>query len=92
MMTKWSPQNDDPVMTLAAIRWYAISIEKLAQDIYVTRKGLYPEAETILREAFHALGRVRKTMSMAQADEEGCPPGYVNCNGACLPDCDPMEY
>ena len=92
MIKKWSPDNDQPVMTLAAIRWYTMSIEKLANDIYITRKTLYPEVELALRTAFESLGRVRKTMSVQQADEDGCPPGYVNCNGACLPDCDPMEY
>ena len=91
-MKTWSPQEDNPALTLAAIRWYTVSIEKLATDIYVTRKARYPEAQEILSRAFRELGRIRKTMSQAQADEEGCPPGYVNCNGACLPECDPMEY
>ena len=91
-MSKWTPQDDQTALTLAAIRWYAISIEKLATDIYITRKSLYPDAEAILNQAFEQLGRVRKSMSLAQAEAEGCPPGYVNCNGACLPDCDPMEY
>ena len=91
-MSKWTPSEDQAALTLAAIRWYATSSEKLASDIYITRKSMYPDAEAILKNAFRELGRVRKSMTHAMAEEDGCPPGYVNCNGACLPDCDPMEY
>jgi hypothetical protein len=83
-------QNDQAALTLAAIRWYVNSLEKLANDIYITRRTMYPEVEAILRRAFRDLGVVRKSMSLQAG--EACPPGYVDCNGVCLPDCDPMEY
>lgn len=84
------PQDDQVALTLAAIRWYTMSIEKLSNDLYITKRELYPEVEGILKNAFRELGKIRKSMSAVAA--EGCGPGYVNCNGICLPDCDPMEY
>lgn len=91
-MSKWTPQQDQTALTLAAIRWYTISLEKLANGIYITHPERYPDVSEILQRAFRELGRVRKTMSAVAPGDEGCPPGYVDCNGACLPDCDPMEY
>lgn len=89
-MSKWIPQEDQTALTLAAIRWYAISLEKLSNDLYVTNRELYPEVEAVLKRAFRDLGAIRKNL-MAR-EEDGCGPGYVNCNGICLPDCDPMVY
>ena len=100
-MSKWSPQNDDPALTLAAIRWFGLSIEKLAMDLYVTDRKRYPEVKYVLAEALKALGRMRSESKGGQppptanaADyEDGCAPGYVNCNGICLPECDRIaEY
>jgi|SRR5688500_15183174 len=111
-MSKWTPQNDDPALTLAAIRWYGMSIEKLAMDLYLTNKEQYPSVKDILSTAVTELGKLRgycapnaekagsqsapvpKMMSLqAEGDEDGCGPGYVNCNGICLPECDNIaEY
>ena len=137
-MSKWTPQNDEPALTLAAIRWYAMSLEKLAADLYITNREMYPEVRAVLSTAFKELGRLRgycvpdaatgdaskagtskgkrwpagrwadqlqaesyassggaptpKPMSLS-ADSEGCAPGYVDCNGVCLPECDNLgEY
>ena len=89
-MSTWNAEDDQAALTLAAIRWYVTSLEKLANDIYITRRGAYPEVQAILQRAFRELGGVRKSMSL-QAGEM-CPPGYIDCNGICLPECDPMEY
>jgi len=91
-MSTWSPQDDQTALTLAAIRWYAVSIEKLATDIYITNKALYPEARAVLDQAFRDLGQIRKSLQSAQMTEQGCPPGYEDCGGVCLPSCDPMTY
>jgi hypothetical protein len=100
-MSKWTPQNDDPVLTLAAIRWFAISLEKLAMDLYVTDRERYPEIKDVLAEALKTLGKMRdkceggkRPKSANAADyEDGCGPGLVNCNGVCLPECDRIaEY
>lgn len=89
-MSTWKAGDDQAALTLAAIRWYVNSLEKLANDIYITRRAMYPEVETILQRAFRDLGAVRKGMSLQAG--EACPPGYVDCNGVCLPECDPMNY
>lgn len=128
-MSKWNPQDDEPALTLAAIRWYAMSLEKLATDLYLTNREDYPAVQGVLSTAFKELGRMRgycvenarsKTpvqrvpagrwadqlveskvedgqkpqirKFMLSADD-GCGPGYVNCNGICLPECDNVaEY
>jgi len=129
-MSKWTPQTDEPALTLAAIRWYAMSIEKLATDLYLTNRDEYPAVQAILSSAFKELGKLRgyciegaqgkgakarrpagqwadqlvaethagggglpKPKAFSAAAEDGCAPGYVNCNGVCLPECDNVaEY
>lgn len=91
-MSNDSTRDDQTALTLAAIRWYAISIEKLANDIYITKRDKYPEIETILRHAFRELGEMRQSLSSVGVGEEGCPSGYQNCDGVCLPVCDPIVY
>jgi hypothetical protein len=145
-MSKWTPQNDEPALTLAAIRWYGLSIEKLATDLYLTNREMYPDVKEILSTAFTALGQLRgycipeaengeagataasktgkgrwpagrwadrlraegatyasdshplpKPLNVAGeqggSSEDGCAPGYVDCNGVCLPECDRIaEY
>lgn len=84
-MSKWTEQNDQPALTLAAIRWYAMSIEKLAQDLYVTRPSMYPSVQAALDKAMANLEALRTPLT-SQA-EGGCPPGYEYCGGICLPAC-----
>ena len=100
-MSKWTPQNDDPALTLAAIRWFGLSIEKLAIDIYVTDREKYPDVKYVLAEALKKLGQMRgdckggnpPKKANAADYEDGCAPGLVNCNGICLPECDRIaEY
>lgn len=88
-MTEFRQDADQAAYALAAIRWYVISLEKLSNDIYVTDKAKYEQVLGVLKSAFKEMGGVRKSLAVAM---EGCPPGYVNCNGACLPDCDQMLY
>ena len=75
-------------MTLAAIRWYAMSIEKYAMDLYITNRAQYPEVKAILDGALESLEQVRAQMT-ATVQDAGCPPGFKDCNGICLPDCVP---
>ncbi len=88
-MTELRQNGNDAALALAAIRWYVLSLEKLGNDIYVTDRGKYNEVLSILKVAYRDLGKVR--MSLAAAAED-CGPGYVNCNGVCLPDCYEMTY
>lgn len=86
-MTDYRQDGDQTAYALAAIRWYTISLEKLANDIYITDKARHEEVLRIFQSAFREMGAVRKSLAMV-----ACPPGYVNCHGACLPDCDEMLY
>lgn len=94
-MSEWTPQTDEPHMTLAAIRWYALSLERLATALYVTDRSRYSEVRQILGKALTDLAALQgvpqpPTMAMAAADggDDGCPPGFVRCDGVCLPQCD----
>lgn len=75
-------------MTLAAIRWYAMSIEKYAMDLYITDRAQYPAVKAVLDNALESLEQLR-TQQSSLLQEAGCPPGFRNCNGVCLPDCLP---
>ena len=85
-MSEWTKENDQPALTLAAIRWYAMSIEKLAQDLYITQPSMYPSVQAALDKAMADLEALRKQLT-SQASGGGCPPGYKNCDGVCLPTC-----
>jgi hypothetical protein len=84
--------QDEVALKLAALRWYAISLEKLANDIYITDREKFHRIDEILKHAYRELAAVRKEFTKAATDEDGCPPGYVNCDGICLPDCESMNY
>lgn len=85
-MSESTEQNDQPALTLAAIRWYAMSIEKLAQDLYVTRPSMYPSVQAALDKAMADLEALRQPLT-SQAESGECPPGYERCAGFCLPIC-----
>jgi hypothetical protein len=87
-MSEWKAEQDQPAMTLAAIRWYAMSIEKYAMDLYITNREQYPAVKAILDNALESLEQVRSQQSV-MAEDAGCPPGFKNCGGICLPDCVP---
>jgi hypothetical protein len=89
-MSDYTPQ-DETALRLAAIRWYMLSLEKLSNDIYITDRTKYDAVSDILKTAFHALGDIRKQMA-SEVSAAGCGPGYVNCDGICLPDCDRLFY
>lgn len=87
-MSDWKIDQDQPAMTLAAVRWYAMSIEKYAMDLYITDRAQYPAVKAILDNALASLEQARAEMT-ATAQDAGCPPGFKNCDGVCLPDCLP---
>jgi hypothetical protein len=81
--TDWAPSPSD-VMNLAAVRWFALTIEKLATEIYITDRALYPSLKEVLKHAVDDLNRVRQPL----VGDEECPPDYVMCDGLCVPMCD----
>lgn len=76
-------------MTLAAIRWYAMSIEKYAMDVYITDRTQYPGVQAALDAALASLEQMRAQMTATARDTSECPPGFENCGGVCLPSCLP---
>ena len=87
-MSEWNEQSDQPALTLAAIRWYAISIEKLAADLYVTKPAQYPAVQAGLNKAVADLEALRTQLKAGgEVANGGCPPGYRNCGGLGLPSC-----
>jgi hypothetical protein len=74
-------------MSLAAFRWFANTIENFAIELYATDRMSYPEIEGVLRNTLKELKRTRKAF-MVSEEENGCPDGYVLCNGVCAPSCD----
>ena len=87
-MSEWSKDQDQPAMTLAAIRWYGMTIERMSTEIYVTDPSNYPQMKDALDAAVTALEKIRVTATAA-ATSGACPPGYRNCDGVCLPKCPP---
>ena len=89
-MSEWTKDQDQPAMTLAAIRWYALSIEKLSTEIYATSASAFPQVQGALNDALSALEALRAPRTAAlRAGSEGCPPGFKDCDGVCLPKCPP---
>ncbi len=90
-MSEWTKEQDQPAMTMAAIRWYALSIEKLSTELYVTNPGNFPQLQQALNDALTALEALRapraSAMTAMSAMDSVCPPGYKDCDGICLPKC-----
>lgn len=97
-MSQWN-ENDEPALTFAAIRWYAMSLEKLAADLYITDRSRYPAVKAVLAQALNQLEALRPQQppqraatlagaAVAASDGGGpCPPGFEFCGGLCLPSC-----
>lgn len=82
---KWQADPDDAIR-LAALRWFALEIEKLAIELYASDKTTYRAMEEILIGTVKQMGDL-STKLMLQEDE--CPEGYVLCkDGLCAPMCD----
>ena len=83
----WQAEPDDAIR-LAALRWFALSIERLAIEIYASDKTQYGELEQVLRRALKHMGNL-VTRDVGEEDEDSCPIGYELCrDGLCAPMCD----
>lgn len=83
---KWEPSMKDAT-SLAAFRWFANTVENYSIELYATRPELYPEIEHVLRHTLRHLANLKGINSIS-AEENGCPDGYIWCNGVCAPSCD----
>lgn len=82
----WVPEPDDAIR-LAALRWFALEMERISIEVYATDKRKFAKLEKILRKALRMLGDVHEPLH-AMSDEE-CPDGYIRCkDGTCAPSCD----
>jgi hypothetical protein len=84
-MRTWEPSTND-AMSLAAFRWFANALENASVEVYATNRASFKEVEEVLRHALNDLGQVRKRYAVTP-EENGCPDGYVLCDGICAPAC-----
>lgn len=83
----WQAEPDDAIR-LAALRWFALQIERLSIEIYASDKNRYFELEKIFRTALTRMSGTKKSLSQKSDDSE-CPEGFILCkNGLCAPMCD----
>jgi hypothetical protein len=79
--------DPNDAINLAALRWYACTIERICIEIYATNRKKFTRLEKLLNrqvKELEALGAIA-----ALADDDACPPGYVMCEDRlCAPSCD----
>ena len=61
----WSAEPDDAIR-LAALRWFALQIERLGIEIYASDKSRYFELEKILRTALSRMKGTKKSLGMKE--------------------------
>ena len=88
---KRAPQSDD-ALRLAALRWYAITIERISIEVFATHPEKYEQLEGKLKDACKALqglgGQKKKLKGPDEDEQDGCPDGYKLCpDGLCAPMC-----
>jgi hypothetical protein len=82
----WVPDPKDAI-NLAALRWYALTIDRLCIEIYATNRKKFRELETLLQSQVKALYGFAKDVGLR--DDDQCPPGYMMCpDRLCAPSCD----
>jgi hypothetical protein len=88
-MRTWEPSPKD-VTNIAAFRWFANQIENEALELYATDRAHFARLEEVLRHTLKQIGHIREKAFIPQ-DENGCPDGWVLCDGICRPSCDGIE-
>ena len=88
-MRKWEPSSKDAA-AIAAFRWFANKIENDSLELYMTDRVHYAHIERVLRHALQELAYVAEKAFIPQ-EENGCPDGWVLCDGICKPSCDGLE-
>src|SRR5438045_8665561 len=81
----WQAHRDDAIR-LAALRWFALTFERLAIQIYATDREKYDALTSLMKSQIKALASFGERQI---ADGEPCPEGYFLCaDGLCAPMCD----
>jgi hypothetical protein len=82
---KWQAHPNDAIR-LAALRWFALEIERVSIQIYASNQNLYEDMEDVLRQTLLSMADVGKDAALGDGD---CPEGYFLCrDGVCAPMCD----
>ena len=90
ILKKWSPEPNDAIR-LAALRWFALEIERLGIEIYATDKDNYRRLEKMFRGTLTRMASMsmQKKKKAARFEEDECPEGFILCkDGFCAPMCD----
>ena len=88
-MRIWEPSSKDAT-AIAAFRWFANALENEALEVYMTDRRHFERIEHVLRRAVKELSNIRQNAMVAE-DENGCPDGWLLCDGVCKPTCDGIE-
>jgi len=84
--TKWQPEPNNAIQ-LTTLRWYALTIERLAVEIYATYPDSFGDLTIALRESVERLQRLAPPSPNFGSDD--CPDGWLLCrDGLCSPMCD----
>lgn len=88
-MRKWEPSPGDAT-NIAAFRWFANALENKALEVYTTDRRHFSSIERVLRDALKQMAEIRRRAFVPE-EENGCPDGWVLCDGICKPSCDDAE-
>lgn len=88
-LREWKPSPRDAT-SFAAFRWFANAIENDSMELYATDRDTYEHIEHVLRSTLKQLAELRIRFAIPQ-EEDGCPDGWILCNGVCAPSCDMLE-
>jgi hypothetical protein len=84
----WQAEPDDAIR-LAALRWFALELERLSIEIYATDKNRFAEVEKLFRSTLSRLADTRNEIAASIDEDDECPEGYIRCkDGFCAPACD----
>jgi hypothetical protein len=82
----WVAQPQDAI-NLAALHWYALTVDRLCIEIYATNRKKFRELERLLQSQVKALYEFAENVRFTDDDE--CPPGYMMCSDRlCAPSCE----
>ena len=88
-MLRGSKPSPNDATSFAALRWFANTIENESMELYATDRETYERIEHVLRSTLRSLAALR--IKLARPPDDGCPDGWVLCNGVCKPSCDDLE-
>jgi hypothetical protein len=88
----WKARPADAI-DLATLRWYAVTMEKLAIEIYATDRSRFADLDQLLRGQLGQLSRFGAGASAAVTLDDDCPNGWFLCkDGLCAPACNELAF